>query len=156
MSDMLGEAFWDKVAKAGPDDCWPWLGSKTDRGYGGWKRNGRFFRASRLVLQAKLGRELQRHEFACHACDNPSCVNPLHLWLGDNAANVADMVRKGRSLKGRRSGEDNLHSKLTQGEVRQIRALGGTMTQARIAERFGVAQPTVSDILTGKRWPDVR
>lgn len=30
----------------------------------------------------------------CHACDNPACVNPLHLYEGDAAANGWDRFAK--------------------------------------------------------------
>lgn len=75
----------------------------------------RAFLAHRLSLQAHLGRDLKPGEFACHTCDNPPCVNPDHLWAGDNSQNLLDMYRKGRRptrtrcLKGHEFAGDNLY-----------------------------------------------
>lgn len=39
-----------------------------------------------------LGKSLE----ACHHCDNPSCCNPEHLFVGTHADNMKDCKDKGR------------------------------------------------------------
>jgi hypothetical protein len=65
-----------------------------------------------------------------HRCDNRACVNPDHLFLGDNAANVADKMRKGRAF-----------SKLTIDDCRKIAA--DPRPQSVIAAEYGVVQQTI-------------
>lgn len=40
---------------------------------------------------------LPHGSWVLHECDNPRCVNPKHLFLGDVQTNVDDMVQKGRN-----------------------------------------------------------
>lgn len=82
----------------------------------------------------------------CHACDNPSCVNPFHLFLGTHKANMEDMVKKNRQAKGENHGV----SKLKEEQVLEIRSSSDKQTV--IASRFGITQQTVSDIKIGRRW----
>ena len=89
-----------------------------------------------------------------HKCDNRKCVNPKHLFLGTNADNSADMVRKGRSPV--QIGERNSNCKLKEADVVLIRQLAnGQKTQRAIAKQFSVSEMTISEIVTRKRWTHV-
>ena len=125
--------------------------SVNPRGYGQAWLNGKTIRIHREVFAAYNG---YYPEEVMHTCDNRSCYNPAHLVGGDHAANMADMVAKGR---GRGSqGEDHHNSKLTETQVLKIReelVSGGPRGyQTRIAEKYGISKYTVSLIKQGKIW----
>jgi hypothetical protein len=95
----LAPRFWSKVDQRGPDECWPWIGGKSSRGYGYIKVGGRHVGAHRVLLMLQ-GTELGAGAFACHTCDNPGCVNPRHVYAGDATSNNRDTVRRGRTNQG--------------------------------------------------------
>ena len=95
----MEERFWALVDKSG--DCWLWLGWKDQYGYG---RIGKE-RSDRKELTHRYSAMLHFPDFdpsmyVLHTCDNPSCVNPDHLFLGDQFANMQDMAAKGRGNAG--------------------------------------------------------
>jgi hypothetical protein len=91
---------------------------------------------------------VQPGQFVLHRCDNPGCVRPDHLWAGSQRENMADKRAKGRAAKG----EGHGMSKLRLGQVRKIFILREQgWSQSKIAEKFKVTQPYVSDILSGRR-----
>jgi hypothetical protein len=93
------ERFHEQVdASAGPDGCHLWTGTRDPDGYGMFYTN-RAHRATRWILGYQRGEPLATDEWALHHCDNPPCVNPDHLYVGDSLQNVADRVRRGRSGK---------------------------------------------------------
>jgi hypothetical protein len=87
--------FWDKVDVKGPDDCWEWQAFKNEQGYGRFYFNGRLHGAHRVAYQLTY-RDFDQSLDCCHKCDNPSCVNPEHLFLGTEKDNIDDMMKKGR------------------------------------------------------------
>lgn len=96
------ERFWSKVDKSGGEQaCWLWLGARNPNGYGQFRHDGQMRQAHRWILGQTRGAALQWNaalkEEACHHCDNPPCVNPAHLFVGDRSANMRDSADKGRN-----------------------------------------------------------
>jgi hypothetical protein len=98
----------ERVDKNGPmpshaqhlGPCWVWTGARIGFGYGQMSLSGKSARVHRLMLERKLGRRLVSGECALHHCDNPSCVNPEHLFPGTLQDNARDKCAKGRQVKG--------------------------------------------------------
>jgi hypothetical protein len=90
--------FWHYVdCREGDDACWMWMLGKSTRGYGMW-RNGRKREYTHRVAWKKSHGKIPRGKHVLHTCDNPSCVRPSHLFLGNHKDNMYDAFRKGRAL----------------------------------------------------------
>ena len=89
--------------------CWLWTGAWDTRGYGKFKvTNSATGKAHRFFYKQMVG-PIPDGMLVCHRCDTPSCVNPVHLFLGTAADNAEDKRRKGRC--GDCSGENNGRAK---------------------------------------------
>ena len=110
----------------------------------------KFFRSHRLSYSIHYGNFNERL-FICHRCDNPSCVNPEHLFCGTHTDNMRDMVKKGRENPPRQYGKNNPNHKLTKREVEQIRNID-YLSQRKIATLFGVSQNHIKDIIKNRYW----
>lgn len=82
----------------------------------------------------------------CHRCDNPTCCNPTHLFLGTQAENIHDCIKKGRRNA---FGIQKLHEP----QVLEIRGLAAKgFPHAHIAKHYGIARNTVTGIVNGASW----
>lgn len=144
------DAFWSRVGMAEEDACWPWTGSKTNKGYGVYAPlPGVLLRAHRVAYALHNG-GIDDDLMVCHHCDNPSCCNPKHLFLGTGSDNMQDMVAKGRnnSIKG----ENNPIAKLTVEQARLIYL--DPRTNFEISKAYGIASSLASLIRRRKIWSD--
>lgn len=89
------DRFIKNIKAMSPGQCWLWVGPKNKKGYGQFWFNGRGQRAHRVAYQLFVG-SIPENAWVLHKCDTPACVNTEHLFLGNNALNVADKVAKGR------------------------------------------------------------
>lgn len=120
--------------------CWLWNASTHKDGYGwfGPGGRGRVMLAHRWSYQYFSG-EIPEGMYVLHTCDEPSCVNPQHLFLGTQADNVRDCAGKGRRNQVR-------YHKLTQEQRDEICRLyaTGEFTFADLGRRFGVQYTTIA------------
>lgn len=149
--------FFAKIypPKPGSDDCWEWQSYKSKEGYGKFGAMGETL-AHRVSYRLHKG-EIPEGMFVCHSCDNPSCVNPDHLWLGTNSDNQIDCVKKGRARRVPQIGEKNGSSKLNEVQVIEIRRLHKLgFSHSKIAKRIGRSSGTVQSVLSGRTWKHVK
>lgn len=166
--------FYSRVGHV-PDlfACWEWKGRRSSDGYGAFRIRKRQHGAHRVAYELAHG-SIPRGMIVCHRCDNPPCVRPDHLFLGTDQDDTDDKVRKGRQrgAPGDRNasrarpeclkrGEDASNSKLTEAQVRAIRAEYDASDKRRgiyveIAKRYPVTPDNVSLIARRKNWRHVK
>lgn len=164
----ITERFWIKVDKTG--DCWEWRASRNYRGYGtfsiGYGKSPVL--AHRRSYEMTYG-AIPDGLFVLHHCDNPPCVRPEHLFLGTNADNMADMMKKGRyvprkipsgdaswsrnNLDRVARGERHAGVKLTNEQVTELRKLREEgKTFAYLSRTFGIGYTQIGRIIRRESW----
>lgn len=141
--------------------CWNMPGGTLGDGYAALWDGSRQTLAHRTSHEVFIG-PIPDGLNVLHRCDNRRCANPEHFFTGTQGQNMADMVAKGRSLRGdrnplrqhperaaRRHGIANAAAKLLPGQVEAIRRATGV--QYDIAAAFGINQSQVSRIKSGDR-----
>ncbi len=143
--------FFDKVGEPDSNGCWPWLAGRRRgrQGYGEFFYRGRGMPAHRWSYAYHIG-PIPEGMWVLHHCDNQPCVNPAHLFVGDNNDNIADRQAKGRQARGEMQG----NSKLTTDDVLAIRA--SSQPLGVIAERYGVSYTHVWRVRARVDWKHIQ
>lgn len=143
------DRFWSKVNIGEDSKCWEWRGARLPRGYGkfGVRGAGSGWQLAHRVAWELAYDKIPEGLCVCHHCDNPSCVNPSHLFLGTYADNNADMAAKGRRAQAPTA-------KISETDVLEIRRLyaGADLGYQEIGEMFGVCAGTVGRIVRRDSW----
>jgi hypothetical protein len=130
-------------------DCILWVRAKV-RGYGvcygtKWARIHGKSKAHQLAYINAVG-PIPPGLCVCHSCDNPTCINPAHLFLGTVGDNNADRDRKGRHKASFGA------AVLTLEQVEEIRSRKGRGTLRTVAADYGVSIATISRIWNNLTW----
>lgn len=155
------DRFLAKVDKrSSPHGCWIWTASKNEHGYGKFGFRTGIIKAPRMSWAVFVG-VIPSGIHVLHNCpggDNPSCVNPDHLWLGTIADNAADKVSKGRQARGDthksrtrpdtiKRGSNHPMSKFTEADETALDgAMNGAFTFALLTSR--------EDGMSWREWMD--
>lgn len=152
ITPKLEARYWAKVDVRGPDECWPWLAFRVERGYGKIRVNERNVSAGQVALLLD-GRPRIPGTFALHSCDNPPCCNPKHLRWGTADDNIKDRDSRSRTARGERQ-----HlAKLTAAQVAEIRiaAPRGEKARRAMGEKYGVSASLITHVLLRYVWKHV-
>lgn len=139
--DAVEARFNSKIARSDDTSCWPWTAkSKHKFGYGVLNGGSNKTVNAHCLAWALKNGPIPDGGFVLHTCDNPSCCNPHHLYIGDNAQNMRDMKERGRGRLGQK------HTAETKRKISEARALNPPkQTESARASR--------SEALR-KRWRD--
>jgi hypothetical protein len=133
--------------------CWEWMAARDRDGYGVFKGeiDGILYKKAHRFSFALHNGPIPAGLQVCHHCDNPSCCNPEHLWLGTVRANQQDKWEKGRGRAA--NGEASGRAKLTKKQVARI--LADARPYSAIAADYGVTASTIGSIKQRVSWRTV-
>lgn len=137
------DTILSRVNKLCNNHCWEWQGAKNNDGYGLIRYRGKRQGVHRVVYELMVG-NIPKDYYVCHKCDNPSCCNPDHLFIGTPTENQIDCQMKNR----------NPHAKINFQQALEIKNLiKNGVTRKDVANQFNLSYTHVCEIFRGKNWP---
>lgn len=132
-----------------PSGCFELVGNQDKDGYGHLSYRNKSIAAHRLSWILRYG-EIPFGLQVCHKCDNPKCINPMHLFLGTTQDNTSDRHNKERDARGKKQA----FTKLSETDVIQMREdyFQKGKTLKTISKKFGVCSATAREAIQGINW----
>ena len=149
--------FMAKVIPEPNSGCWLWSGSTYRNGYGVMLGGESKHISTHRFSWAHFKGDIPDGAHVLHKCDVRCCVNPEHLFLGDQQSNMDDMARKGRRNQRPPKGSLHPNHKLTEKDIVKIRNMyvPRIVTYQHIADMFGVTKHLIILIVQRKAWKHV-
>lgn len=153
--ERIEAEFWKRCVKAGPDECWNWVGrtgkGTVDKGRAVFVVEGLGWAASRIAWSLANDADPGKMH-VLHSCDNGLCVNPNHLRLGTNGENILDKVSRGRVPRGEKTG----NAKVTDAQMTEIlhRYVAGEEPD-NLGKEFGISATTVREVTRRVKWKHI-
>ena len=141
--------FWSKVIKT--NTCWNWTAAKSSKGYGRFKLKGKLESPHVISYQQFYNQDTSGLD-VCHRCDNPSCVNPHHLFLGTRSDNMRDCSNKNRLFIPNITG-NKFRAKLSKQEVKEIRS--SSHSSKELSQMYNISVRAINDIKSYTTWKDI-
>lgn len=125
--------------------CWEWSGGLNNKGYAQVCYLGESYMAHRFSYLIHFG-EIGEFE-VCHTCDNRSCTNPDHLFLGTRKDNMLDCAKKGRI------GRSKINPEIVR-EIRRMKLEGARATE--ISDALSITKGCLWGVLLNTTWRHVQ
>jgi hypothetical protein len=145
MFDELLSRFLAKVVKC-DHGCWLWIGAKNPQGYGKLRVGKKTHDAHRVAYRL-FKEKIPKGLYVTHSCDNPSCVNPDHLFAKTQRENSQEAVERGLLDN---KGEKHYKNKFSEEDAKAI--LASVEPYPKLAERYGVSKSCISSVKNGYTW----
>ena len=156
-TDSLKERLYKKSVVL-PTGCVEWAGYRQAIGYGIIGTGSRTDGSRRTMLTHRAAWEVAYGPIpdgvmVCHKCDNRACINPEHLFLGNQTDNMRDMIAKGRKRVAK--GETHPKTKIDKALAERIREQHHNgCSQNSIAKEHGISQYIVWRVINHQHWTD--
>lgn len=140
-----------------PSSCWEFTGGKFANGYGRVYANPtgeiKAHRYSYVLTKGDIGRKNNKKLMVLHKCDNRSCCNPNHLYVGDHRKNMKDMTDRSRQARGETSGR-SLHKEKEVAFAKLLLSVDFSYTD--VQDMMLLSRTTVSRFAKGNSWAHVK
>jgi len=146
----LNLAFFKDKIKYHDNGCITWGSHVDGGGYGAIKMFGKTVKTHRLSWIMHYG-EIKNNSWVLHKCDNPPCLNPEHLFLGNQSDNMLDAHKKRRL---RTPYLDKAKINFDIAEKIRSEYKPGVITQKELGKKYGISRSNVGLIINNINWKE--